>query len=352
MGILGISINLMRRPERKVSQGKLVSTLGLDKHIWLEARDGMELARSGGRLRHLNNGVVRLTWTEPGGENRISCTARHGNAFVNGLTNAWGMFGATQSHIAALEVAHEHLTMGTYDYCLIMEDDCVNQSTCVDMQKFLLTTIRTMNSLRPRWQTLQLGSLPVGRHRPSSMRRVVASGDTDIRVAERDYLAHAYLIRLDACAPLLAYLRKGMTPDGALVALQGCNARRAMQLNFTLDPPILSQLQADSDTCLAGTWPQAFKRLKKYRGRRPSRGRITKPALRGMRRALGSSGGKVSAGNGSSASSIKRKITKLRRALSCGSARGSSCSGYCSSYTAKQHGISHSVWKREFAKSR
>ena len=51
-------------------------------------------------------------------------------------------------------------------------------------------------------------------------------------------------------------------------------------------------------------------------------------------------------------SCIKRKITKLRRALSCGSARGSSCSGYCSSYTAKPHGFSHSVWKREFAKSR
>ena len=58
-GLLGAST---RRPHTDTiyiyacQQGKLVSTLGLDKHIWLKATEhGLELERSGDRLRHLNS---------------------------------------------------------------------------------------------------------------------------------------------------------------------------------------------------------------------------------------------------------------------------------------------------------
>ena len=75
--------------------------------------------------------------------------------------------------------------------------------------------------------------------------------------------------------------------------------------------------------------------------------KVSKKAIKGMRRRLAAKGGQALAGNGSSAKAVARKVAKLKRKLVSQFGNRSPKSKRCSLDVAKSHGISYSVWKRE-----
>ena len=342
MGLLGISINLLRRRDRKKSHGKFVACLPLDKHVWLDATDGNAMAKRSGTVKSLGGGKARLSCSSVSGQDRETYLVRHGKAFQQRPINSWGMLGATLSHQRAVELAREHLSNGTYDACLIMEDDCtVSGKLGSCLSDAMTEAIERLTDHRPGWLTLQLGSLAIGKAK--SKRKIVLKDQNGvgIRVAERCYLTHAYLVRPGACDALLVNLKKGMTPGGALVALQNRLARKGKQACFFCHPSIILQCDQDSDTCLHGTWSEALQGLTPVKKCRSAK-KASKKAVKGLRKRVGALGGAAKAGNGSTRKDIVVKVNRLKKKL------GKTGETHCSLDRAKKEGVSYSLWKQHF----
>lgn len=163
------------------------------------------------------------------------------------------------------------------------------------------------------WVVLQLGSRNCGRA-PHSLRRTIKkfSDGFQLCVAERNILAHAYVVNKKHGDLLLHHCRMGKTSDNMLQAVQNACLRKKSGACYTLQPSLILQSKQHASTickflnwdlaCASSTSSQPML-LAKDRGFQ----KINKRKLADIRRRGAQRGGEVCAGNGTTADRLEAK---------------------------------------------
>ena len=200
------------------------------------------------------------------------------------------------------------------DFYMVLEDDAVTADPDI-VSEILFAAMPAMSR---KWCLLQLGSKTCGAAPHSRRRKVVAlEHNYHLHTAERNILAHAYVVHKNRGGPLLLqYLRDGKTPDNALQALQNFFLRKNITACYTIQPSLLEQDQHHSSaTCKLSSWDLALKTkpasqpmlTNTDRGTR----RINKRKMSDLRANAGAKGGKAKAGSGVTAAEMRAKKRRL-----------------------------------------
>ena len=223
---------------------------------------------------------------------------------------------------------------------MVLEDDAwaddavLVREIIAEAQRFMLKD----------WVVLQLGSRNCGRA-PHSLRRTVKnlSDGFKLCVAERNILAHAYVVNKKHGDLLLHQCRMGKTSDNMLQAVQNACLRKKCGTCYTVRPSLVVQSkQQASTTCKFLTWELACASSTSSQHMLPANDRgfqkINKRKLADIRQRGARRGGKIRAGNGTTAdqsAAKKRRIIKWARKH-----------GFPSRRVAQQKfGLSSAPWK-------
>ena len=178
---------------------------------------------------------------------------------------------------------------------LILESDATLSVTATEFQKMVDAFL---SAALKQWLTIQLGCQTA--RLAKSKRACVKYLDADkmfaLHIAERCYLAHAYLISAAAVPLLQERLGRGQTPDGASSSLQSREVQSQRRTCFFLKP---ERMKISDVFQILG--PQRSEKKTKENIQPPSE--VTKKSKEssGKRRStIRTKGGKAHAGKGSS----------------------------------------------------
>ena len=229
--------------------------------------------------------IMGCWWT------RVSRELSLGKSLQKGLVDIWGMVGCCLAHEKALATIAQKQLGPT----LILESDATLSVTAAEFQKMVHAFL---SAALKQWLTIQLGCQTAGLAK--SKRACVKYLDADkkfaLHIAERCYLAHAYLISAAAVPLLQERLGRGQTPDGASSSLQSREVQSQRRTCFFLKPERMKNLWRVSDS-----WTTALRKENKWKYPTSIRGNKKSKESSGKRTStIRKKGGKVHAGKGSS----------------------------------------------------
>ncbi|CAJ1453431.1 unnamed protein product [Effrenium voratum] len=298
-------INLSRRPERRKVLRASLQKARINAVRWVRAVDGEELRAQGGRARHMGGGRMRLAWNKKGG-GRAVFTVRLGKSWSRGICRPWPTAGAILSHLCALKALQKEA--GQFDFFMVLEDDAKVPPDLKDKIRKLLQQVPA------GWKIIQLGCHTAGcvASKRATVRKLPFG---KLRVAERCYQAHCYLLSKAGVDSVIPHLEAGAFPDGALVATQAQELRAKKRTCFWVQPDLVTQnTEFCSDTCTETSWKKALAAKKKVRNENPQgSGKVAMKALKALRSASGARGGAAHAGGGTTAQALEKKKKNVFR---------------------------------------
>ena len=288
---------------------------------WIRGVDGRKLAASSGRLRTMGK-HLRLSWTDSSSKERCVKRLQLGNTYTLGLANAWGMLGCSLSHMMVLRRG----LAARSPYFIILENDCRSSAPQLFWQ-MVKTALATMPK---HWSLLQLGSATAGNVSEKVCAHHELREGSDFQAPRcREMLLGARLPHLGN------WRRRDVALDGEwshpghslhVYAIFRSPRKDAEASIFSFLPKLgRSMATAEFDpstTCTLQSWRKALAgtltsrqkktQKSKYNGARAIlNAKITKKAVRSVKKAAGEAGGLKQAGNGSSVKSVRKKTQKL-----------------------------------------
>lgn len=201
--------------------------IGASNWQFIDGVGGNQLAKKSGRVTRKGRGNVHVSWAA--GETRVSREFSLGKSLQKGLVDIWGMVGCCLAHEKALATIAQKQLGPT----LILESDATLSVTAAEFQKMVHAFL---SAALKQWLTIQLGCQTAGLAK--SKRACVKYLDADkkfaLHIAERCYLAHAYLISAAAVPLLQERLGRGQTPDGPSSSLQSREVQSQRRTCFFL----------------------------------------------------------------------------------------------------------------------
>lgn len=306
-------ISLPSASDRAKASKKVLRSLDIAPVRMFAAVNGTQLSQGGRAYPQKKTGTVRLVYTDSEGK-RVSALQHGGQMGAAGQVDIWRQHGCLLSHRSLL-LTMQQRSVPAY---IAFEDDLVlgrQFDVAADVISRLQQGIRSLTRRFPSWKLLLLGGTPVDRFALWGSKNG-SSGVRGIRRAEAVYQAHAYVVRKDAYSDLSRFFLKGLPADNCMVSFMRQHAGEC----FFFDPPLLDQdnsipSQLVKQCAAKGSGGNlGYKRARKgvhaqkkrgtvglsghYRDR--NRQPVRKSALKQSRGSAGQSGGKQSAGNGSS----------------------------------------------------
>ena len=318
-----ITHNLPKRHDRRREIKQVIKELGLPSAKVLEAVDGRELHKQGGRCRP-DKGPAdawTMSWTTNRGRERESIQFRCGSLCKANLVDVWARLGNNRSHIQDVEWAMAK----KWQSVLVLEDDAkLDGRTGSQCRQTISSALAVLNRMRPDWELLMCGGNTIGGYRAKVTNNGKCGLGPDILAAECMYQSHAYVLSVRGMHRMLSIWREGWAADAGLAYLQRTTwAELSSKLSpaakaFRLADPLFVQPNGhDSDIAFKKVSYRRLYDLRREGGRHavPAKVRnvggprrrgvrkITKAALSFSAAQRGAKGGGVKAGNGRSAAS-------------------------------------------------
>ena len=281
-----VAVNLERRPDRRAAVTQLLESLHLPHFQVLQATDGRQLEKSGGRCRRDtegSRGCWRLSWSEGKGASTVRRFAdlKAGKLCKAAFVDPWDRLGNRESHIRAVLYAQSQ----GWQTVLVLEDDAALQGLSGrEAGRIAREAVSLLNSSRPGWCLLMLGGQCINGFRaPKTGNGRVGLGPS-VCAAECVYQSHSYILSAAGMEQmLLIWQQRSFGVDAGLAHLQITSWRAVPTAQsvkgkcFRVNPFICFQTNGeDSDLVFS---PQKYAKLLKKLGQ-GKRGSVPKSRRR------------------------------------------------------------------------